>query len=159
MLEILHLDELMVAVDKPAGLLVHRTGLDAGETRFALQLLRDQLGRHVWPVHRLDKGTSGVLLFALDAGTAGLLGRRFEAGAALQRPISRWCAAGRRRRTGRPSAAAPGGARRGSDEIGHARAFRTLARHRPALRRFPTTRCALLELSRSAAGATSCAGT
>ena len=55
-----------MAIDKPAGLLVHRTGLDAGETRFAVQLLREQIGRPVWPVHRLDKGTSGVLLFALD---------------------------------------------------------------------------------------------
>ena len=63
---------------KPAGLLVHRTGLDAGETRFALQMLRDQLDRPVWPVHRLDKGTSGVLLFALDAATASAVGRQFE---------------------------------------------------------------------------------
>ena len=43
MLRLLHLDEHLVAIDKPAGLLVHRTGLDAGETRFALQLLRDRL--------------------------------------------------------------------------------------------------------------------
>lgn len=57
---------------------MHRTGLDAGETRFALQLLRDQLSRPVWPVHRLDKGTSGVLLFALDTDTARTLGRTFE---------------------------------------------------------------------------------
>ncbi len=68
---------------KPPGLLVHRTGLDAGETRFALQMLRDQLGRPVWPAHRLDKGTSGVLLFALDAGTARALGQQFEAGGAI----------------------------------------------------------------------------
>ena len=68
-----------MAVDKPAGLLVHRTGLDAAETQFALQILRDQLGRPVWPVHRLDKGTSGVLLFALDAGTARALNLAFEA--------------------------------------------------------------------------------
>ena len=70
---------------KPAGLLVHRTGLDAGETRFALQMLRDQLGRPVWPVHRLDKGTSGVLLFALDAGTARLLGPQFESGGGIRK--------------------------------------------------------------------------
>jgi len=84
MLPILYQDAHLVAIDKPAGLLVHRTGLDAGETRFALQLLRDQLGRPVWPVHRLDKGTSGVLLFALDAGTAGLLGRAFAGDGAHQ---------------------------------------------------------------------------
>ena len=62
----------MVAVFKPAGWLVHRTGLDAGETRFVMQALRDQLGRHVWPVHRLDKGTCGLLVMALlrDAARA-----------------------------------------------------------------------------------------
>ena len=70
---------------KPPGLLVHRTGLDAGETRFALQRLRDQLGRPVWPVHRLDKGTSGVLLFALNPETARLLGAAFESGQGLQK--------------------------------------------------------------------------
>ena len=74
-------DAHVVAIDKPAGLLVHRTGLDAGETRFAVQLLRDQIGRPVWPAHRLDKGTSGVLLFALDAGVARQLATAFEAGA------------------------------------------------------------------------------
>ncbi len=85
MLEILYLDDHLAAVIKPAGLLVHRTGLDAGETRFALQMLRDQLGRPVWPVHRLDKGTSGVLLFALDAGTARLLGPQFESGGGIRK--------------------------------------------------------------------------
>ncbi len=85
MLSILYHDDHLVAVDKPAGLLVHRTGLDAGETRFALQLLRDQLGRSVWPVHRLDKGTSGVLLFALDALTARMLGQAFETGEGLKK--------------------------------------------------------------------------
>ena len=80
MLNILYLDDYLASVDKPAGLLVHRTGLDAGETRFALQMLRDQLGRPVWPVHRLDRGTSGVLLFALSAQVAALLGAMFEQG-------------------------------------------------------------------------------
>jgi tRNA pseudouridine65 synthase len=85
MLDILYLDDYLAAVTKPPGLLVHRTGLDAGETRFALQMLRDQLGRMVWPAHRLDKGTSGVLLFALDADTARLLGQAFESGQGLQK--------------------------------------------------------------------------
>ena len=71
-------DEALIAIDKPAGLLVHRTGLDAGETRFAVQLLRDQIGRPVWPAHRLDKGTSGVLLFALSAQVAGAVSSLFE---------------------------------------------------------------------------------
>jgi tRNA pseudouridine65 synthase len=85
MLDILYLDDYLAAVTKPPGVLVHRTGLDAGETRFALQMLRDQLGRKVWPVHRLDKGTSGVLLFALDADTARTLGMAFESGQGLQK--------------------------------------------------------------------------
>lgn len=65
MLDILFQDECFVAIHKPAGLLVHRSELDRHETRFAVQMLREQLGRIVWPVHRLDRGTSGVLLFAL----------------------------------------------------------------------------------------------
>jgi tRNA pseudouridine65 synthase len=65
--------------------LVHRTPLDKGETRFVLQTVRDQIGQHVWPVHRLDKGTSGVLLFALDADTARTLGQAFESGEGLQK--------------------------------------------------------------------------
>lgn len=79
-LTVLHLDEHLVAIDKPPGLLVHRTQLAAGEDEAALQLLRDQLGRPVWPVHRLDRGTSGVLLFALSADVASLLGAMFEQG-------------------------------------------------------------------------------
>lgn len=85
MLNILYLDDYLASVDKPAGLLTHRTGLDAGETRFALQMLRDQIGRPVWPVHRLDKGTSGVLLFALSAEVARRLGSAFEHGEGLHK--------------------------------------------------------------------------
>ena len=85
MLDILYLDDYLAIVHKPAGWLVHRTPLDKGDTRFVLQTLRDQIGQHVWPVHRLDKGTSGVLLFALDADTARLLGQAFESGQGLQK--------------------------------------------------------------------------
>lgn len=85
MLPIVHIDDHLVAINKPAGLLVHRTGLDAQEQVFALQLLRDQLGRPVWPVHRLDKGTSGLLLFALSSEMAGLLAPMFEQGRAKKR--------------------------------------------------------------------------
>ena len=85
MLDILYLDDYLAIVHKPAGWLVHRTPLDKGETRFVLQTLRDQIGQHVWPVHRLDKGTSGVLLFALDADTARTLGQAFESGEGLQK--------------------------------------------------------------------------
>ena len=61
-LDILCQDEHFIAVNKPAGLLVHRSKIDRHETRFAMQTVRDQVGRHVFPVHRLDKPTSGVLL-------------------------------------------------------------------------------------------------
>mgnify|MGYP005850409569 CR=1 FL=1 len=64
-LDVLYQDPYLVAVYKPAGLLVHRTSLDSREVRFAVQLLRDQLGADVFPCHRLDKPTSGILLFAL----------------------------------------------------------------------------------------------
>lgn len=69
-LGLLYQDEHLVAVDKPTGLLVHRSAIDRHETRYALQLLRDRLGRRVYPVHRMDKPTSGVLLFALHAEAA-----------------------------------------------------------------------------------------
>ena len=77
-LEILYQDEYLVAVDKPAGLFVHRSYLDRHEKYFALQLLRDQLGQYVYPLHRLDRPTSGVLLFALDEETARSMGKAFE---------------------------------------------------------------------------------
>lgn len=76
-LHILWRDEHLVALYKPAGWLVHRTGLDAHETRFVLQTLRDQLGCHVYPAHRLDKGTCGVLVMALHAEAAQRLGQAF----------------------------------------------------------------------------------
>ncbi|MHC3994635.1 tRNA pseudouridine(65) synthase TruC [Thiomicrolovo sp. ZZH C-3] len=79
-LEILYRDAWLVAVNKPSGLLVHRSWIDKDETRFALQLVRDQIGQYVYPVHRLDKPTSGVLLFALDPDTARKVGEIFEAG-------------------------------------------------------------------------------
>ncbi len=78
-LDILYRDEWLVAVHKPAGLLVHRSMIDRHETRFAMQMLRDQIGQHVFPVHRLDKPTSGVLLFALNADTARKMGEVFSA--------------------------------------------------------------------------------
>ncbi len=69
-LNILYQDEYLVAVDKPAGLFVHRSFMDKDEIYFALQLVRDQIGQYVYPVHRLDRPTSGVLLFALTKGVA-----------------------------------------------------------------------------------------
>ena len=78
MLDILYRDDRLVAINKPAGLLVHRSNIDRHETRFAVQLLRDQIGQRVHPLHRLDKGTSGVLLFALDTDCAREVGGQFQ---------------------------------------------------------------------------------
>ena len=66
MLEIIYEDENLIAINKPHGLLVHQSSIARDATEFALQILRDQVGKHVSPVHRLDRKTSGILLFALD---------------------------------------------------------------------------------------------
>lgn len=66
MLNILFRDEHLVAINKPHGLLVHRSRIAADASEFALQLLRDQINQWVNPVHRLDRKTGGVLLFALN---------------------------------------------------------------------------------------------
>lgn len=87
-LPILYRDERLVAIHKPSGLLVHRTVLDKHETRFAVQMLRDQIGLRVWPTHRLDRGTSGVLLFALDRDAAANVGRQFEAGTVIKHYVA-----------------------------------------------------------------------
>jgi tRNA pseudouridine65 synthase len=79
-LPILYRDAHLIAIHKPAGLLLHRSPIARQETRFAVQLLRDQIGQPVWPVHRLDRGTSGLLLFALDPDVLRDLNRQFEAG-------------------------------------------------------------------------------
>ena len=78
MLNILYRDDYLVAINKPSGLLVHRSPIDRHETRFAIQELRDQIGQYVYPVHRLDKPTSGVLLFALDKDSARLMSEQFK---------------------------------------------------------------------------------
>ncbi|WP_274620382.1 pseudouridine synthase [Colwellia maritima] len=76
-LTILYQDDYLVAVDKPPGLFVHRSFMDKDETYFALQLVRDQIGKYVYPVHRLDRPTSGVLLFALTKEVAQKMNAAF----------------------------------------------------------------------------------
>ncbi|QLG89797.1 pseudouridylate synthase [Chitinibacter bivalviorum] len=78
MLPILYRDPELIAIHKPSNLLVHKTDLDFFETEFALQKLRDQIGQHVYPIHRLDKATSGALLFALNSDMARLMGEAFS---------------------------------------------------------------------------------
>ncbi len=85
---VLHLDADLVAIDKPAGLLVHPTGLDAHEAFTALELLEQQLGERLFPLHRLDKATSGVLLFARHVEAARQWGRAFESGAVAKRYLA-----------------------------------------------------------------------
>ncbi len=88
MLDILYRDQWLIAVAKPSGLLVHRSLIAAQDERFAVQLLRDQIGQRVYPAHRLDRGTSGVLLFALDRDTAATLARQFESRAVDKRYLA-----------------------------------------------------------------------
>ncbi len=78
MLEILYQDRYIVAINKPSGLLVHKSPIDKHEIRFALQEVRDQIGQYVYPVHRLDKPTSGVLLFALTKEIAQQMSEAFR---------------------------------------------------------------------------------
>lgn len=79
-LPVLHDDRWLLAVHKPAGLLVHRTALDKQADDDVVTRLRTHLGVPVWPAHRLDKGTSGVLLLARDALSAAALGAAFAEG-------------------------------------------------------------------------------
>ncbi|WP_418141704.1 pseudouridine synthase [Marinobacter sp. MA] len=80
-LSVLYRDEYLLIVHKPAGLLVHRSPIDRHETEFALQYARAlNDGEHVYPVHRLDRPTSGILVFARDSDTARTLGMAMMAG-------------------------------------------------------------------------------
>ncbi|UPW17159.1 tRNA pseudouridine(65) synthase TruC [Agarivorans sp. TSD2052] len=77
-LDILFQDEHYVAIYKPAGLLVHRSWIAKEATQFAMQILRDQLGHYVYPVHRLDRPTSGVLVMATSSEAARKLSEQFS---------------------------------------------------------------------------------
>lgn len=78
MLEIVYQDEYLIAINKPHGLLVHRSKIADDAKEFALQMLRDQVGRHVNPTHRLDRKTGGVLLFAFDKETEIAMQKQFQ---------------------------------------------------------------------------------
>lgn len=77
-LEIIHQDEYLVAINKPHGLLVHQSPIARDAEEFALQLLRDQLGQTVYPAHRLDRKTAGILIFSLDKPTDRLMQQQFQ---------------------------------------------------------------------------------
>jgi len=76
-LPVLYRDAHCIAVHKPPGMLVHRSPISQ-DRDFVVQTLRDQIGRRVYPVHRLDRATSGVLLFGLTPESAGVLARALE---------------------------------------------------------------------------------
>ena len=77
LLKILYRDEHVVAIHKPESLLVHRARISRDQIA-ALQLLRDQIGQFVYPVHRLDRPTSGVLLFALSSEATARMKEQFD---------------------------------------------------------------------------------
>lgn len=76
-IDIIYQDDHLVAINKPSGLIVHRSYVARGEKIFALQLVRDAINQYVFPVHRLDRPTSGVLLFALSSEIARKMTERF----------------------------------------------------------------------------------
>lgn len=79
-LQLLYQDAWLAVVNKPAGLMVHDSKLARGEDDFLADRLRDQLGRPIFLVHRLDRATSGCLLLAFDRETASTLGKALMAG-------------------------------------------------------------------------------
>jgi tRNA pseudouridine65 synthase len=74
-LDVLHADDRLAVVNKPAGLMVHDSALARGESDFAADRLRAQFGKPIFLVHRLDRATSGCLLLAFDRDTASALGK------------------------------------------------------------------------------------
>ncbi|MEO1434348.1 MAG: pseudouridine synthase [Bacteroidota bacterium] len=78
MLDILYQDDYLVAVDKPPGILVHKSWIDKQATTFVMQQLRDQIRQSVYTLHRLDKKTSGVLLFGLSSAVAASMSQKIR---------------------------------------------------------------------------------
>ena len=74
-LPVLYADDSLAVIDKPAGLMVHDSALARGETDFVADRLREQFGRPVFLVHRLDRATSGCLLLAFEREVASALGK------------------------------------------------------------------------------------
>ncbi|MCI4669365.1 MAG: pseudouridine synthase [Bacteroidia bacterium] len=77
-LEILYLDEHIVAVNKPAGMIVHRNEYTQEEFENLLNLLSRQLKAYLYPVHRLDRATAGVMVFALSKEVSNGLMKGFS---------------------------------------------------------------------------------
>lgn len=85
-LRILYQDESCVVVDKPSGVIVHRGW--ANDDRDLLRMARDAVGRYVYPIHRLDRGASGAVLFGLTEDAARALNRGFAEGSIGKRYLA-----------------------------------------------------------------------
>jgi tRNA pseudouridine65 synthase len=79
-------DDSVVVVDKPSGVIVHR-GL-ANDAQDLMRAVRDAIGAWVYPVHRLDRGTSGAVVMALSPAAARILGKAFEEGSVEKRYLA-----------------------------------------------------------------------
>jgi tRNA pseudouridine65 synthase len=88
MLDIVYQDEHLIAINKPHGLLVHRSSIANDAKEFALQMLRDQINRRVCPVHRLDRKTGGLLLFAFEKDVESSLHQQFRDGGVTKRYLA-----------------------------------------------------------------------
>jgi tRNA pseudouridine65 synthase len=74
---ILHCDEQLVVVDKPAGMPVHRSRLVNDGDEYLIDVVRARIDGPLHLIHRLDRATSGVVLIGRNAEVAGILGRQF----------------------------------------------------------------------------------
>jgi len=77
-LQIIYKDDDIVVVDKPRGMLVHPVREPHPREEIAMKVIRDQLGQKVYTVHRLDRPTSGLLLFALNIPAVRIMQALFE---------------------------------------------------------------------------------
>jgi tRNA pseudouridine65 synthase len=131
-IELLFVDDELVVANKPSGLLVHRGWENDDDV--ALFRVRDAVGAHVHPVHRLDRGTSGALVFARTAAAAAALGRAFAEGLVEKRYLA--LVRGTPPDAGVVDHAIP--AKEGSARVPAVTRFRLVARS-------PVERCSLVE--------------
>lgn len=87
-LAILFEDVSLVAVNKPAGIAMHRSSMAAREDHYLVDLVREQTGRTLYAAHRLDRATSGVVLFAAGKDMAAALGAQFMARSVQKRYLA-----------------------------------------------------------------------
>lgn len=87
MIRTLYEDAALLAVDKPPGALAVR-GREGEAEPSLVDLLSKERGEKLFVVHRMDRGTSGVLLFARDPASHRSLCRAFEQGAVDKRYLA-----------------------------------------------------------------------